>query len=70
MVSPEVKAEIRRLFFAEHFRVGTIADVLGIHHDTVSRAIETERFISNGRLYKSKLDPHLSKTRFPDDVKS
>ena len=46
------------MFFAEHFRVGTIADVLGIHHDTVSRAIETERFISNGRLYKSKLDPY------------
>lgn len=29
--------EIRRLFFAEHWRVGTIAAQLGVHHEAVER---------------------------------
>lgn len=35
--SPEVEAEIRRLFFAEHWPVGTIARQLGVHEDVVRR---------------------------------
>ncbi|CAN5177571.1 hypothetical protein BH09MYX1_BH09MYX1_66020 [soil metagenome] len=38
-VSPDVEATIRRLFFAEHWKRGTIASQLGIHFDVVVRAI-------------------------------
>lgn len=59
MISREQHAHIRRLFFAEHWRVGTIAKELGLHPDTVGRAIEVERF---GRVVEgeraSKLDPY------------
>ena len=40
MITPEQRAEIRRLFYAEHWKVGTIAAALGVHRDTVCAAIE------------------------------
>lgn len=43
MISPELTARIRRLHFAEHWKVGTIAQQLNLHHDTVERAIAIER---------------------------
>ena len=33
------EAEIRRLYYAEHFRVGTIVTQLGVHHDVVRRVL-------------------------------
>ena len=33
------EAEIRRLFYREHWKIGTIAAQLGVHHDTVVRAL-------------------------------
>lgn len=44
MISPEQTAAIRRLFFAEHWKIGTIAAELDLHPDTIRRALETERF--------------------------
>jgi len=44
MIPPELHARIRRLFYAEHWKIGTIALELGVHPDTVRRAIESERF--------------------------
>jgi len=38
-ISKERKAQILRLYFAEHWRVGTIARQLGIHHSTVERVL-------------------------------
>src|SRR5881296_710421 len=59
MISPELHAQIRRLFFAEHWRFNTIAAQLGVHHDTVRRAIESERFIRPGaQIRPSVLDPY------------
>jgi transposase len=59
MIPPELHAQIRRLFFAEHWRFNTIADTLGVHHDTVRRAVESERFIRPGRQIRpSQLDPY------------
>src|SRR6516164_1401595 len=58
MIPREVNAEIRRLFFAEHWRVHTIAETLGVHHDTVRRAIELERFIRRPQIRPSRLDPY------------
>ena len=39
MITPEQHAEIRRLYFGEHWKVGTIAAALGVHHDTVRAAL-------------------------------
>ena len=44
MISQEQMASIRRLFFVEHWKVGTIASELGLHSDTVKRALQTDRF--------------------------
>jgi transposase len=33
------RSEIQRLYHAEHWKVGTIAKQLGIHHDTVEKAL-------------------------------
>lgn len=44
MITPEQRAEIRRLFFAEHFKIGTIAASLAIHPEAVRAALETARF--------------------------
>ncbi len=37
--SAETEAEIRRLYFAEHFKVGTIVNQLGIHAEMVRRVL-------------------------------
>jgi len=60
MIAPEVHARIRRLFFAEHWRVGTIASELGVHPDTVRHAIESERFNNHTipQLRPALLDPY------------
>src|SRR5881397_2137044 len=31
MISPEIRAQIRRYFYAEHWKIGTIARELGLH---------------------------------------
>ena len=38
-LAPEVEPEIHRLFFAEHWKVGTIALQLNVHHDVVRRIV-------------------------------
>jgi IS30 family transposase len=58
MIPPAQVAEIRRLFFAEHWRVGTIATQLGVHPDTVRRALATDRFARPVRPRASALDPY------------
>jgi transposase len=35
----DVVAKIRRLHFAEHWKVGTISTELGVHHEAVERAL-------------------------------
>src|SRR6202000_1198839 len=36
-VDKETEAEIRRLFFGEHWKKGTVATQLGVHEDVVAR---------------------------------
>jgi transposase len=55
VIAPEVRARIRRLFFAEHWKVGTIAAELGVHHDAVRGAIEAERFIRPGAVLRASM---------------
>jgi transposase len=60
VISVDVRAEIRRLFYAEHWRIGTIAQALKVHADTVRNAIEAPRFVApHGRPRPTKLDPYL-----------
>jgi transposase len=59
MISPETCAQIRRYFYAEHWKIGTIARQFGVHPDTVRRAIESERFHSQA-LRGGLTDPYLS----------
>ncbi len=59
MISPEQIAAIRRLFFAEHWKVGTIASELGLHPDTVRRALETEAFNKSRTCAPRPHDPFL-----------
>lgn len=55
----EVVANIRRLHFAEHWKVGTIATQLGVHHDAVERALGLEaRGPVAARIAPLKLDPY------------
>ena len=59
MMSPEEIAEARRLFYGEHWKVGTISDYLRRHPDAIKRAIGAESFVFKGRHVASKLDPYL-----------
>lgn len=59
MIEADLYAKIRRLFFAEHWRVGTIATELSVHHDTVRSAIDTDSFKRGQRPVRaSSLDPY------------
>ena len=59
MISETVRSRIRRLFFAEHWKVGTIATELGVHRDTVAHAVEISRFATaNFRSKAQLLDPY------------
>ena len=59
MIPAEQIVEIRRLFYAEHWKVGTIATQLGLHPDTVRSALETDRFNRAKRLRPTKLDSYI-----------
>jgi len=60
MITPEQHAEIRRLYYGEHWKVGTIAAALGVHHDTVRAALAYDTHaIRRGRCRASALDPYL-----------
>ena len=59
MIDAELYARIRRFYFAEHWKVGTIATELGVHHDTVEHAIEADGLARGQRPPRpSLLDPY------------
>lgn len=59
MIEQELRVQIRHHFFADHWKIGTIATELKVHPDTVRRAIEVERFQGGAQLRASHLDPYL-----------
>lgn len=66
MIDRERAAEIRRLFFAEHWKKGTIATQLGVHHDAVERVLGPMGGAPKARHeVPSVLDPYAS---FIDEV--
>lgn len=59
MIDVELFGKIRRLYFAEHWRIGTIVTALNVHPDTVALAISKDRF--TGRPCQDRitmLDPY------------
>ncbi|HXX63949.1 MAG TPA: IS21 family transposase [Bacteroidota bacterium] len=58
MIDLETRARIRQLFYAEHWKIGTIARELDLHHETVRLAIETDRFNSSKTLRPNATDPY------------
>jgi transposase len=82
-VPAETEAEIRRLHFAEHWPVGTIASQLGVHEDVVKRVLglceRTGPIVARARLTDPYVDfikqtlanyPRLRATRVFDMVKA
>lgn len=63
MITSAQRAEIRRLYYAEHWRVNTIGTHLGLHHETVRRAIGTDQMVSNSTVRPSALDPYVEFVR-------
>ena len=59
MISDEQVAQIRHLFHAEHWKIGTIAAQLGLHPDTVRAALDTDHFRSQPRPRVRITDPYL-----------
>ena len=60
MITPEQHAEIRRLYFGEHWKIGTIVANLGVHPDTVRAAIALDtRVVRRPACRRSILDPYL-----------
>jgi transposase len=59
VIPPELKVEIRRLYYAEHFTVNAIAEAVGVHHETVEQAINAHKFVPTPRLHRSRLDPFV-----------
>ena len=58
-VDREIEAEIRRLFFGEHWKKGTIAAQLGVHDDVVRRVVGPHGPEPKGRDPRpSVLDPY------------
>jgi transposase len=55
MIDKELEARIRRLFFAEHWKVGTIVSELSVHRDAVTRAIDAENFMRGLKVERSPL---------------
>ena len=59
MITPEQHAEIRRLYYGEHWKIGTIAAALDVHHDTVRAAIADTQAVRRGTCRPTTLDPYL-----------
>ena len=63
------EAEIRRLHYAEHWKVGTIAAELGVHHDAVERVLGLQEKHARARApqesqlapYKALVQQHLER---------
>src|SRR5437868_8868871 len=60
MINTETRAQIRRYFYADHWKIGTIATELGVHPDAVRKAIESERFVSPQPLRASIVDAYIA----------
>ena len=60
MLAAETVAEIRRLYYAEHWRVGTIASQLAVHPDAVRRTLHRDTAVKPSPSPRPRrIDPFL-----------
>ena len=59
MISPQLEAEILRLYHAEKWRVGTIVSQLGVHHSVVKRLLAQDGAPPPKRSRPARLDPYI-----------
>jgi len=60
MITREREAEILRLWHAEHWKIGTIATQLGVHHDTVRRVLAQAAIAAGAAASRpSMVDPFV-----------
>lgn len=59
MIGPDEIARIQRLFFAEHWKVGTIAEEVRLSWKTVRRVLDTDRFNRPRILRACLTDPYV-----------
>jgi DNA-directed RNA polymerase specialized sigma24 family protein len=58
MSTPEQKAEMVRLHYVEHWRVGTIASQMSVHPDLVKRVLGIGNQNASGVLRAKLVDPY------------
>ena len=60
MITPETRAEIKRLFHAEHLTCHAIAKHLAVHHLTVRNVLKKDSVISGQKVPVTKMiDPYM-----------
>jgi transposase len=59
MISPELRAPIRRYYYAEHGKIGAIAQQMGVHPDAVRNALEIQHLGGAQPVRPSLVDPYL-----------
>jgi transposase len=60
-ISAELKSQIRRLFYVNHFTINAISEALGLHRDTIAGALEVDRM--RRRTLPAELDRFEQKIR-------
>jgi len=63
MTNPETRVQIRHYFYAEHWKIGTIAKELNVHPDAVRTAIESDSFNRTQALRPCITDPYMEFVR-------
>jgi transposase len=59
MIDKETEARIKRLFYAEKWKIGTIAEQLELHHSVVRRVLEEGKKEGDRKPRKRKIDDYL-----------
>jgi transposase len=59
VIDKSIEARILRLYYAERWKIGTIAAQLGLHHEVVERVIRTDGCPAPRQMRPSILDPFL-----------
>ena len=57
--SPEIRAEVQRLYYGEHYSMHAVAKTVGIHHNTVKELLASWRLRSKPCSKSSVLDPYM-----------
>lgn len=57
MIDEDMRAKIRRLYYADHYKIHSISECMGVHRSTIQRVLRNDKQIAPKRDRTSKLDP-------------